>query len=166
MQMPLKMLLALNYADDGINFQFSDGSTSNGFFAVHDGEFVAAAVYGAKQRLEHWEALGRLAEEQARQSERQAAAVRAEESLEQARLLREADATREHERRTAASRLARGMARAELIRTLGEPDAVDERVMKKTTKHVFKYFPAGKNKYRLKVTLEDGVVVSWAGELA
>lgn len=158
-QMPLKALLSFNFADDGILFHFSDGSTGGGIFLVPDGEFVAAAVFGAKQRLEHWEIQRHLAVEAER------AAVESTR-LAEITARQEAEAQREHVRRTAAARIYKGMTKQQLLDEFGEPAAAEEKALKKATKHVFKYFPQGKGRFRLKVVLEDGVVVSWTGELA
>lgn len=50
----------------------------------------------------------------------------------------------------------------ELLReSLGAPLAIEERVLKTKTVRVFKYAEAGENRYRLKVKLENGVVVGW-----
>lgn len=66
----------------------------------------------------------------------------------------------------AAARLLRreiwqGMTREMLIASRGEPEAVDERVMKTKTKHTFKYERETATKFAVKVNLEDGVVVGW-----
>lgn len=46
----------------------------------------------------------------------------------------------------------------------GPPCDVDEKVMKTKTRQILKYRPAGKNRYELKITLENGVVVGWEGK--
>jgi hypothetical protein len=48
-----------------------------------------------------------------------------------------------------------------LIEARGRPHDIDERVLKKATRHVFKYKPTGRNRYALRITLEDGEVVGW-----
>jgi hypothetical protein len=48
-----------------------------------------------------------------------------------------------------------------LIEDFGWPDKIDVRVMKTKRKEVLKYFPAGANRYKLKVTVEDGIVTGW-----
>jgi hypothetical protein len=48
-----------------------------------------------------------------------------------------------------------------LIEARGAPANIDERVTAKMTRHVYKYDQQGKNRYRLRVTLENGVVVGW-----
>ena len=44
---------------------------------------------------------------------------------------------------------------------LGEPWAVDEKVLKTKTKYVWKYEPLGTNSYVKRVTIENGVVVAY-----
>ena len=48
-----------------------------------------------------------------------------------------------------------------LIEARGQPHDIDERVMKTKTKHVYKYGWLSGNRYGLRVTLENGVVVGW-----
>lgn len=48
-----------------------------------------------------------------------------------------------------------------LIEALGRPVDVDETVMRTKVRHVFKYLPAGANRYGLRITLENNVVVGW-----
>jgi hypothetical protein len=43
----------------------------------------------------------------------------------------------------------------------GEPASIEEKVMKTKIKQVFKYRPVAANRFRDKVTLEDGVIVGW-----
>jgi hypothetical protein len=54
-----------------------------------------------------------------------------------------------------------GQTQQALLESCGRPADVDEQVMKTKTKHVFKYQPIGTNRYALRVTLENGVVVGW-----
>jgi hypothetical protein len=60
-----------------------------------------------------------------------------------------------------AGRVWQGATEEMLVESLGRPVDVDERVMKSKTRHVFKYNQLGKNRYGLRVTLENGVVVGW-----
>jgi len=46
----------------------------------------------------------------------------------------------------------------------GPPLAIDEKVLKTKTRHVYKYNQLTANRYGFKVTLENGVVVGWEGE--
>jgi hypothetical protein len=51
---------------------------------------------------------------------------------------------------------------AEQVRdSLGEPDAVDERVLKTRRREVWKYDEITRGRYRRRITLDGGVVVSW-----
>jgi hypothetical protein len=45
--------------------------------------------------------------------------------------------------------------------SLGQPAEVDRKVMKTKIREVWKYFKTGKRRYALRITLENGVVVSW-----
>jgi hypothetical protein len=56
---------------------------------------------------------------------------------------------------------SRGQSRSSLIEDFGRPDKVDVTVTKSKRKEVLKFFPAGSNRYKLKVTVEDGVVTGW-----
>jgi hypothetical protein len=51
---------------------------------------------------------------------------------------------------------------AEQVReSLGEPADIDQKVLKTKTKEVWKYRPTARNRFGLKVTLDDGVVTGW-----
>jgi len=54
-----------------------------------------------------------------------------------------------------------GQTAEQLRDSLGEPLDIDQRVLKTKVKEVWKYEQTGKNRYALKITLDDGVVVSW-----
>jgi uncharacterized membrane protein len=54
-----------------------------------------------------------------------------------------------------------GETEEQLIDSLGRPIAVDNKVLKTKTKQIWKYNQTAKNRYSLRVTLEDGVVVGW-----
>lgn len=54
-----------------------------------------------------------------------------------------------------------GQTKEQLIDSLGEPLDVDEKVLKTKVKEVWKYEQTGKNRYGLKIKLDDGVVVGW-----
>lgn len=54
-----------------------------------------------------------------------------------------------------------GQTAEQLRDALGEPLDIDQRVLKTKVKEVWKYEQTGKNRYGLKITLDDGVVVSW-----
>jgi hypothetical protein len=54
------------------------------------------------------------------------------------------------------------MSEEQVRHALGRPEAVDEHVMKKSKRETWKYYKTGHNRYRLRVKLEDGVVVGWS----
>jgi len=54
-----------------------------------------------------------------------------------------------------------GQTKEQLIDSLGEPLDVDEKVLKTKVKEVWKYEQTGKNRYGLKIKLDDGIVVGW-----
>lgn len=54
-----------------------------------------------------------------------------------------------------------GMSAEQLTDSLGRPVATDRKVYKTKTSETYKYDQAGKNRYRRRVTLENGVVVGW-----
>lgn len=54
-----------------------------------------------------------------------------------------------------------GQTAEQLRDSLGEPLDIDQKVLKTKTKEIWKYQETGKNRYALKITLENGVVVGW-----
>lgn len=54
-----------------------------------------------------------------------------------------------------------GQTDEQLSDSLGSPADVESRVMKTKHREIWKYHPAGKNRYLLRVTLENGTVVGW-----
>lgn len=54
-----------------------------------------------------------------------------------------------------------GQTAEQLRDSLGEPLDIDQKVLKTKVKEVWKYEQTGKNRYGLKITLDDGVVVGW-----
>lgn len=54
-----------------------------------------------------------------------------------------------------------GQTAEQLRDALGEPLDLDQTVLKTKVKEVWKYDQTGKNRYGLKIKLEDGVVVGW-----
>lgn len=54
-----------------------------------------------------------------------------------------------------------GQTADQLRDSLGEPLDIDQKVLKTKTKEIWKYQQTGKNRYALKITLENGVVVGW-----
>lgn len=53
------------------------------------------------------------------------------------------------------------MTAAQLFDSLGEPEAIDQKYLKQISREVWKYNSQGSNRYRLRVTLENGAVVGW-----
>jgi hypothetical protein len=54
-----------------------------------------------------------------------------------------------------------GQSAEQLRDSLGEPLDIGERVLKKNTRHTWKYERTGVNRFALRITLENGVVVGW-----
>lgn len=54
-----------------------------------------------------------------------------------------------------------GASHHHVLDALGRPADIDENVMKTKTRLVWKYHKTGKNRYRLRVILEDGFVTGW-----
>jgi hypothetical protein len=54
-----------------------------------------------------------------------------------------------------------GMTTDQLRDSWGDPVAVEQKVMKTKVREVYKYKPLGKNRFRDKVTLEDGIITGW-----
>lgn len=44
---------------------------------------------------------------------------------------------------------------------MGDPVSIEEKVLKTKVKQVFKYRHVGRERYRDKVMLEDGIVIGW-----
>lgn len=53
----------------------------------------------------------------------------------------------------------------QLIDSIGKPVDIDQSVMKTKTKQVWKYEQTGTNRFRLRMKVEDGVVVGWDEKL-
>lgn len=54
-----------------------------------------------------------------------------------------------------------GQTKDELLDALGHPVEVDSKLMKTRSREIWKYHPAGKNRFGLRVTLDDGRVAAW-----
>jgi len=54
-----------------------------------------------------------------------------------------------------------GMTIDQLKDSWGEPVAIEQKVMKTKVREIYKYKPLGKNRFRDKVTLEDGIITGW-----
>lgn len=64
-------------------------------------------------------------------------------------------------RRIMQRSLWQGQTSEQLVDSLGEPADIDRQVLKTKTKETWKYVHQGGNRYGLRVTLEDDVVVGW-----
>jgi hypothetical protein len=54
-----------------------------------------------------------------------------------------------------------GMSLEQLIDSWGTPAAKDHKIYKTKISETYKYNPAGKNRFRSRVKIEDGFVVGW-----
>ena len=54
-----------------------------------------------------------------------------------------------------------GQTAQQVTDAIGQPKAVDHQVLKTKEKEIWKYQPSGKNRYDLRVIIENGVVVGW-----
>lgn len=54
-----------------------------------------------------------------------------------------------------------GQTEEQLRDSLGEPSAIDNKLLKTMTREVWKYHPSGVNRYRLRITVENGRVAGW-----
>lgn len=58
-----------------------------------------------------------------------------------------------------------GQTSAQLIDSKGEPVDIDQKVLKTKAKEVWKYHQTGRNRFGLRITLENGVVIGWDEKL-
>ena len=54
-----------------------------------------------------------------------------------------------------------GQTAVQLKDTLGEPAGIDQKVLKTKKKEIWKYGHQGGNRYNLRITLDDDVVIGW-----
>ena len=54
-----------------------------------------------------------------------------------------------------------GQTEEQLLDSLGKPLDIDHKVLKTKTKETWKYQETGKNRYALKIIIENGLVVGW-----
>jgi hypothetical protein len=57
--------------------------------------------------------------------------------------------------------LWQGQTEEQLRDAIGEPQAVDRKILKTKTKETWKYQHQGANRFGLRITVEDGYVVGW-----
>lgn len=48
-----------------------------------------------------------------------------------------------------------------LVDSLGKPATIEEEILKTKKKEIWKYFPDGSKQFKLRITLEDDIVVGW-----
>jgi hypothetical protein len=60
-----------------------------------------------------------------------------------------------------AGRLWEGQTAEQLRESLGRAAAVDDNLLKTRKREVWKYEPSGVNRYKLRITLDNDVVVGW-----
>jgi hypothetical protein len=58
-------------------------------------------------------------------------------------------------------RFWQGQTAPQLADSLGYPLGVDRKILKEKSRETWKYDQRGKNRYGLRITLEDGIVVGW-----
>ncbi len=54
-----------------------------------------------------------------------------------------------------------GQTSEQLLASLGNPEAVDNKLLKTKTKEIWKYNRQGVNRFALRITVENGYVVGW-----
>jgi hypothetical protein len=53
----------------------------------------------------------------------------------------------------------------QLVDSLGRPVAIDDHVLKTKRKETWKYAQRGQNRFALRITVENGIVVGWDNKL-
>ena len=76
-------------------------------------------------------------------------------------LLRKYDQNAEVVDKILAKTIWQGETVEQLKDSLGEPLDIDSKVYKNKSKHIWKYFRQGSNRYGLRVTIEDNIIVGW-----
>lgn len=61
--------------------------------------------------------------------------------------------------------LWQGQTAEQVIDALGKPKDIDQKVLKTKTKEIWKYFPSGRRRYGLRITLDNDEVVGWDNKL-
>jgi hypothetical protein len=64
-------------------------------------------------------------------------------------------------RRLKAHMFWQGQTKEQLVDSLGPPADIETKVYKESVRQTWKYYPINKEKFRLWVILENGVVVGW-----
>lgn len=60
-----------------------------------------------------------------------------------------------------AGHVWQGQSEEELRDSLGKPNAIDNKLLKTMTREIWKYHPSGINRYRLRITVDNGRVAGW-----
>ena len=60
-------------------------------------------------------------------------------------------------------RFWQGQTAEQLMDSLGPPDEVEVRPMKTKQREIWKYGYYGANRYRTRITLDNGIVTTWTG---
>lgn len=60
-----------------------------------------------------------------------------------------------------SSSVWQGQTQEQLLDSLGNPVDVDQKVLKSKTREIWKYNQTGSNRFGLRITVEDKVVVGW-----
>jgi hypothetical protein len=63
--------------------------------------------------------------------------------------------------RIMAKRFWVDMTQEQLLDSLGRPLDIDQKVLKTKTKEIWKYSQTGTNRYALRITLENKIVIGW-----
>jgi len=54
-----------------------------------------------------------------------------------------------------------GETETQLIESMGKPQAIDTKYLKTKTKEIWKYHSFGKNRFKTRITIDEGIVVGW-----
>ena len=54
-----------------------------------------------------------------------------------------------------------GQTQEQLMDSIGKPVDVDQKVLKTMEREIWKYQRTGTNRYRMRITIENGIVVGW-----
>jgi len=60
-----------------------------------------------------------------------------------------------------AGHVWQGQSEEQLRDSLGKPNAIDNKLLKTMTREIWKYHPSGINRYRLRITVDNGRVAGW-----
>lgn len=63
--------------------------------------------------------------------------------------------------RMVAERVWRNQTAVELADSLGPPHSIERKLLATKMREIWKYYPSGVNRYRLRVTLDNEIVAGW-----